>query len=122
MKSKLNEVESEPHADKAAPRNHIRAWRKHRGFTQVDLAERIGIDRTYLTKIETGNRHYSQLVIESIAVVLQCAVADLIGRHPGYGSELESYCAFLAPVDQARALKILKLIFDENSESEAIIC
>lgn len=60
----------------------IREWRKHRGLNQEQLAERIGIDRGYLSKIESGKRRYDQPFLEAAAEVLQCAPADLIIRDP----------------------------------------
>lgn len=63
-------------------RHYVREWRKHRGLTQEQLAERIGIARSYLTKIETGKRRYDQPFLEAAAEVLNCAVADLLVRDP----------------------------------------
>ena len=37
-----------------------REWRKYRDLTQERLADRIGITRSYLTKIERGDRRYDQ--------------------------------------------------------------
>ena len=34
--------------------NPIKVYREHRGLTQQQLADRVGIQRAYLTEIETG--------------------------------------------------------------------
>lgn len=60
----------------------IREWRKFRGLNQEQLAERIGIDRGYLSKIESGKRRYDQPFLEAAAEVLRCEPADLIVRDP----------------------------------------
>ena len=60
--------------------HHLKAWRKYRGLTQEQLAERIGIARSYLTKIERGDRRYDQPFLEAAADALRCSVADLVTR------------------------------------------
>jgi transcriptional regulator with XRE-family HTH domain len=35
--------------------HYIREWRKHRGLSQEQFAERVGITKGYLSKIETGS-------------------------------------------------------------------
>lgn len=66
----------------AKQRHFIKEWRKHRGLTQMQMAERIGIDKSYLSKIENNDRRYDQPFLEAAAEVLQCAPADLIIRDP----------------------------------------
>jgi transcriptional regulator with XRE-family HTH domain len=66
----------------AHPNHRIREWRKYRGLTQEQLAERIGIARSYLTKIERGSRRYDQPFLEAAAEALRCEPADLIRIDP----------------------------------------
>lgn len=63
-------------------RHFIRKWREHRGLTQEQLAERIGMNRAYLSKIENGTRRYDQPFLEAAAEILQTTPADLINRDP----------------------------------------
>lgn len=64
-------------------RNHfLRAWREHRGFDQEKAAERLGISRTQLSKIENIRSPYSQGLLEAAAEAYSCTVADLIMRNP----------------------------------------
>lgn len=60
----------------------IREWRNERGLSQEALAERIGIDRGYLSKIESGKRKYDQPFLEAAAEALRCTPSDLIRRGP----------------------------------------
>jgi transcriptional regulator with XRE-family HTH domain len=62
--------------------HYIREWRKHRHLTIDQLAERIGITKSYVSKIENGKRRYDQLFLEAAAEVLNCSPADLIIRDP----------------------------------------
>lgn len=67
---------------KTKQRHFIREWRKFRGLTQEQLADRVGCDRSYVTKIETGKKRYDQPFLEKAAEALRCEPADLIMRDP----------------------------------------
>ncbi|MGS0893618.1 helix-turn-helix domain-containing protein [Burkholderia stagnalis] len=45
-----------------ALQTHLRALRKGAGLTQIQLAERLGIDQSYLSKIERGERYLDVLL------------------------------------------------------------
>jgi transcriptional regulator with XRE-family HTH domain len=46
---------------------HLRAYRKSRGLTQEELAEVLGIHRTYMGGIERGERNLTLKSLERIA-------------------------------------------------------
>jgi len=94
-----------------SPRHYIKAWRKHRGMTQADLATAIGIARSYLTKIERGDRRYDQPFLEAAAEALGCTAADLISRDPSEAAEIAALLASLSPVERVRAMAMLKAAF-----------
>jgi len=50
----------------------VRALRGERGLTQEDLAERCGVFRTYMSRIETGQANPTLLVIHALAVAWRC--------------------------------------------------
>lgn len=60
----------------------LRHWRKYRILTQEAAADRIGMDRTVLSKIECGIVPYDQALLERAAVVYGCKPADLLTRDP----------------------------------------
>lgn len=45
----------------------LRNLRKQHGWTQVQLAERLGLDRSYLADVERGKRNISIVNLEIIA-------------------------------------------------------
>ncbi|MGG2041914.1 helix-turn-helix domain-containing protein [Burkholderia gladioli] len=45
-----------------ALQGHLKELRQGSGFTQVQLAERLGIHQTYLSKIERGERYIDVLL------------------------------------------------------------
>jgi transcriptional regulator with XRE-family HTH domain len=45
----------------------LQKLRKQRGWTQVQMAERFGLDRSYLADVERGKRNISIVNLEVIA-------------------------------------------------------
>jgi transcriptional regulator with XRE-family HTH domain len=90
--------------------HYIKEWRKHRGLTQDQLAERIGMDRAYLSKIESGKRRYDQPFLEAAAEILQCEPADLIVRDPSDPDGIWSIWDTLRPVEKSQVVEIAKTI------------
>jgi HTH-type transcriptional regulator, competence development regulator len=65
----------------------IRQARKNKGFSQRELAEKLGLDFTYLSKLENNRADYSpkEEVIRSLAAHLELDAEELIflaGRVP----------------------------------------
>lgn len=68
---------------KQKPKHFIKEWRTiHAKLTQEVAAERSGLDRTLISKVENGVRMYDEGFLEAAAKVYRCTPADLIGRHP----------------------------------------
>jgi DNA-binding XRE family transcriptional regulator len=97
--------------------HHLKAWRKYRGLTQEQLAERIGIARSYLTKIERGDRRYDQPFLEAAADALRCSVADIIMRDPTDSEALWSLWGGLTPPERIRAVAVLKAMKGDSTGS-----
>lgn len=57
--------------------NPVRVWRGHRGMKGKDLAAAAGIQPSYLSQIETGDREGSLAVLRRIAAALGCTLDDL---------------------------------------------
>ncbi|WP_194540318.1 helix-turn-helix domain-containing protein [Paenibacillus sp. JZ16] len=58
----------------------IRAFRKLKGLTQQELAERTGISLAVLGAIERGNRRAEEQMLAQIADVLEISVQELKER------------------------------------------
>jgi transcriptional regulator with XRE-family HTH domain len=54
--------------------------RKARGWTQAEMAERIGIDRSFLADVERGKRNISILNLEVIAKGFKLSLSQLFSR------------------------------------------
>jgi transcriptional regulator with XRE-family HTH domain len=57
----------------------LRELRKQRNLSQGQLALRVGVDRSYITKIEQGHRIPAVEVLKRLAGYLGCPLEDLIG-------------------------------------------
>lgn len=90
--------------------HYIREWRKHRGLTQEQLAERIGIARSYLSKIESGARRYDQPFLEAAAEALRCDAGDIITRDPTDPEALWSIWDQLTPPVRRQAYAMIKAL------------
>jgi transcriptional regulator with XRE-family HTH domain len=60
----------------------IAAGRKARGLSQDDLAGQLGLDRTAITKIETGRRHINSLELVRLAEVLERPLESFVSDPP----------------------------------------
>jgi len=60
--------------------NRIRKLRKARAWTQVEMAEKVGIDRSFLADVERGKRNISILNLELIAHGFKISLSQLFSR------------------------------------------
>jgi transcriptional regulator with XRE-family HTH domain len=56
----------------------VKAYRERRKLTQEALAERAGISRTYLARLETGKHDPTASVLEKLAKALGVKVGRLL--------------------------------------------
>lgn len=98
-------------------RIYLREWRKHRGLTQQQLADRLDIDRTIVSKIETGKLEYSQHFLEAAADALMCEPADLLVRDPTAPDPIWSIWDRIPPVDRPKAIAVLQALTNTSKKS-----
>lgn len=53
-------------------------WRKHRGLTQAEMAQAIGVSQPYLAQLENGQREGSVSVYQRLARRLRLSVDELL--------------------------------------------
>ena len=76
--SRLRGVKNNPVAVAACIAEQVRARRKVLGYSQEELAERVGIDRTYASQIERAIANPSLQVMCGLADALDCSLIDLL--------------------------------------------
>lgn len=95
----------------------IRSYRKKRGWSQEDLAERSDVHFTFIGQIERGEKQASLDTLERITSALEISFEELF-RHIGNNtfndsdalSELIEKVHALSVDDQKQLLKIMELI------------
>jgi transcriptional regulator with XRE-family HTH domain len=58
----------------------VKALRARRGWTQAELAEKVGIDRSFLADVERGKRNISILNLAAIAEGLEVTLSQFFSR------------------------------------------
>ena len=105
-----------PHPKPTRRPTYIRSWRKHRGLTLAQLADRlvveleIEISEGQLSRIERGETPYSQDILEALAAALRCEPADLIMRDTAQPDAIWSLLDTLKPAERQQAVEVIKAL------------
>ena len=89
---------------------HLKAWRKHRGYTQDRLAEMTGLSKPYISQLERGERQYTQELLERFAEALRCDVPDLLMRDPTDPDGLWSVYDNLSATQRVQLVEIARTL------------
>lgn len=92
------------------PRHHLRAWRKYRGLTQEQLADRIGMSGSNISLLESGKQNYTQRILDELALALSTSPASLLTEDPGDQTEMRKIVdklQRLSPATRRQAIAIL---------------
>ena len=95
-------------------RHFLREWRKFRGYTLENVAERIGMSHQNLGKIERGKVPYTEPLIEILADIYRTDRGSLIMRDPTLPDPLWSIYDQLAPPDRQRFVATLEREWKET--------
>ena len=68
------------HTRYATSLSRTKLVRMHRGLRQVDVARRIEVSESYLSKIETGRVTPGDVLLDKIAEALDVDASDLVGQ------------------------------------------
>lgn len=63
-------------------RHFVKQWRKHKGLTQEQLAERIGVTPGSISQLELGRINYTQQMLEKLAEEFGCRPGDILNVDP----------------------------------------
>lgn len=99
------------------PRHFIREWRKHRGLTQEQLAQRVDVVVSSISQLETGKQGYSQSMLEALAEALACDTWDLLHNDPSKEGDVVDLTRLLnnaSPELKAEALGFVKGLLRSN--------
>lgn len=91
-------------------RTYIRDWRKSRGLTLEQLAERIDMTPSHLSMLERGHRGYAQETLEAIADALQTDAGSLLMRNPAEDGAMWSIWETALPGERRMIVDIAKTV------------
>lgn len=97
-------------AKNEGPGHFIRQWRKHRGLTLEQLAERLHTTHATLSRIERGKMAYNQSLLERLAEELRTDPASLIMRDPSDPEGIWTLWDSLTPPQRRQGVELLKVI------------
>lgn len=60
---------------------NIVIFRKEKGITQTEIAERIGVQSSFISRIEKGRKTPSVARLIDIADILDCSIDRLLDRN-----------------------------------------
>ena len=92
-----------------APRHFIREWRKFRGLTQSQLADRLDVAVSSISQLERGEQGYSQSMLEALAYAMRTDAASLIMRNP-MADEIWSIEDQLRKAPEAKRREIIAVV------------
>ncbi|MFC0449843.1 helix-turn-helix domain-containing protein [Rhodococcus jostii] len=61
--------------------HHLRETRTRHGLTLAEVAERIGVSTTHMSRLERGQRQPSIGVLRQLAAVYQVGIGELVGEN-----------------------------------------
>lgn len=96
-----------PMRQQGRQRIFVRQWRKHRGYSLEQVAERLHISKGALSRIERGERPYTQDFLEAVAEILSTDPASLLMRDPTDPDGIWSIWDEVPEMERGQALKVL---------------
>ena len=58
---------------------NIKSFRESKGLTQAQLAEQLGVDQSYIAKVEKSVRSPTVMFVEATAKTMGCTLDELLG-------------------------------------------
>lgn len=97
---------------------NIKKFRKEKGMTQQELANKTGISIMSIKRYESGQREVNTRIALEIAKVLNVTLGELLGVPPGKDS-MKRFDAFIS--SQERQLNAINEMFEKNKCDELAI-
>ena len=89
-------------------RAYFREWREWKGWTQQELADKLGTTAATVSRIENGERDWSKGYLESFSHVIECPEPiDPIRHPPGTHIDLNGLLNAAPPEMQQQAISVL---------------
>jgi transcriptional regulator with XRE-family HTH domain len=101
--------------------DNIKFFRKKAKMTQVELAEKANISRSYLADVERNRYNPSFDTLKAIASALNVPISSLIGEEDANNSNWDSKLPELTKKDEMDIAKDLQRIMDNLESQEGLM-
>lgn len=100
---------------------NVHHCREKRGLTQEELANRIDVDTSTITRIECGTRMMSILMLRAVAKALQVSYDALLGTDDAnsVAANIQVKLAGQSPENLAHLERIIQTVIDEYGATGA---
>jgi transcriptional regulator with XRE-family HTH domain len=88
----------------------IRQFRKKKGWTLEQLADRLGMSASAISYLERGQSAYQQETLEAIAGALGTSVASLLGRDPTLDEAMASIWDEASEEEKRQIIEVAKAL------------
>jgi transcriptional regulator with XRE-family HTH domain len=102
--------------DRVALGARLKDAREYRGFSQEDVAKGLGVSRSAISLIESGDRRLDTLELKKLATLYECRIEELTGEREDASAEPESIkmvaraAAALSPEDRSEVLRFAQFL------------
>lgn len=97
------------------PTYFFRAWRKYRGLTQEQVAERVGMAVSSVSQLETGKQGFTDQTLVDFAHALDCEPGDLLSRDPNVEGAVVDLLRLIRRKDAKTVIAVLNALPDAGS-------
>jgi transcriptional regulator with XRE-family HTH domain len=101
--------------------DNIKFFRKKAKMTQVELAEKANISRSYLADVERNRYNPSFETLKAIASALNVPISSLIGEEDAKNSNHDTQLPELTEKDERDIAKDLQRIMDSLESREGLM-
>jgi transcriptional regulator with XRE-family HTH domain len=101
----------------------LKEAREYRGFLQDDVAKSLGLPRSAISLIESGNRRVDVLELRKLATLYDCTLEELTGETP-QDVQTESVqlltraAKALSPEDRSEVLRFAEFLLSQKSRKQ----
>lgn len=99
--------------------NFLKVWREFRGFTQAELAEKVGTNANMIGYLETGERGLSLKWLRRLAPALDTNVGMLAQYDPNeLDNDLIEIWATASNRDRRKIVEVSKLVISSDDQKD----
>jgi transcriptional regulator with XRE-family HTH domain len=95
-------------------RHFIKHWREYRGLTQDQLADRLGMSKASLSRVENLLQPYTQDLLEGLAEALNTDPASLLMRNPQDPAAIWTIWDQAQPAERAQIEDVARVLITKR--------